>query len=363
MPAPRTFATQELFNMTAGGRAFPLPANSAAPIAVYTNVSAAKSTRVVASKRPDVETDGGVTLTTYNATPLAQFETFSSPDLRIAPSGTVAFAYLTANFRPDYAELSGDLAATPTDVEIGTEATVTDLPEIALALDGSGRPFVGYFAGQGGLRVASRSGSGWTIETVTSSLVVPDAQFALAVDASGQPYVFVTGDGNTGPNQVGPTGLTVYTRDAGGTWSSTPLDSTADDHLPRAIRAPSGTVMVLFVSSMGLGRATLRGGSWQVEAPLGGIGSGGGADFRFGFDVAAGPGDVIHVATDSGAQVFHYAYNDCVWQSDLVDSDGFNGTSGFGIELDAGGSPYIAYQKQTAIGSGVYQLWYATPQP
>jgi len=360
MPAPRTFTTQKLFNMTPGGRAFPLPTNPAAPIAVYTNTTG-KSTRVVASKRPEVQTDGGVTLTTYSATPLAQFETFSSPDLRIAPSGTVAFAYLTANFRPNYAEWSGDLAAMPTDGEIGTEQTVTDLPEIALALDGSGRPFVGYFAGQGGLRVASRSGNDWTIETVTTSVVVPDAEFALAVDASGQPYVFVTGDGATGG--PGPTGLTVWARTTGGTWSSTPLDSTADDRLPRAIRTPSGAVMVLFVSTMGIGRATLRGGSWQVEAPLGGARNIAGADLRFGFDVVAGPGDVIHVATDSGAQVFHLAYNDCVWQTDVVDSDGFNGTSGFGIELDAEGNPYVAYQKQTAIGSGVYELWYATPQP
>jgi hypothetical protein len=345
--------------MTDGvGRAFPVPRAGGQPIAVYKGVSTTGSSRIVASTSPLIEGDGGITITTYNATPLAQVDAFSPADVRFTGAGEVRLAYLSAvaGYRPRYLEWNGDLAQTPTDIAVGTDSAFTAIP--VMALDASGRAFVAYFANDSSLRLATRSGSGWTVETVMTSVIVPNTQIALAVDAGGQPFVFVTGIGAAGV--PGPVGLSVLSKGASG-WSSTPLDADSSDQAPRAARAPSGAVMVLFLSRGRIARAVLRGGSWLLEAPLGG---GGEAVDEGGFDITVGAGDVVHVAAGDGGRVVHLTYNDCVWFKEFVDADTTMPSIGFGIALDASSNPYFAYHKRAVAGASPrYEIWHAASQP
>jgi hypothetical protein len=362
MPTARTFVLQKLFNRTDGvGRAFPIPRAGAQPIAVYRGVSTAGSSRIVASTLPLIEGDGGATVTTYAATPLAQIDAFSPGDARFTSAGEVRLAYLSASatgYKPRYLEWNGDLAQTATDVVVGTDSAFTAVPVISL--DGSGRAFVAYFANDSSLRLATRAGASWTVETVKTGLIVPNSQIALAVDAGGQAFVFLTGLGLAGT--PGPVGLSVFTKGASG-WSSTPLDTSDSAHAPRAARAPSGDVMVLFVSQGRIARGVLRGGSWQLEAPLGNV-IGEAVDDAGGFDVAVAAGDVVHIAAGDGGRVAHLVYNDCVWFKEFVDPDTINGSIGFGIALDGSGNPYFAYQKRVTGGaSPTYEIWHAAPQP
>jgi hypothetical protein len=342
------------------GHAFPVPRTQ--PIAVYKGASTSGSNRIVASTLPVIEGDGGTTVTTYAATPLAQAESYSPADVRFTGAGDVRLAYLSTTatgYKLRYLEWNGDLSSTPTDVQVGTDSAFTAIPVIAL--DGSGRAFIAYFANDSSLRLATRSGTSWTVETVMTNFIVPNTQIALAVDAGGQAFVFVTGSGIAGA--PGPVGLSVFSKGASG-WSSTPLDTDGSDHAPRAARAPSGDVMVLFLQQGRIGRALLHGGAWQVEAPLGG-GIGRAADDTRGYDFAVGAGDVVHVVTADAGRVAHLAYNDCAWFMEYVDPDISAGATGFGITLDASSNPYFAYQR-TAAGTGTpatYEIWYAAPQP
>ena len=243
----------------------------------------------------------------------------------------------------------------PIDLAVGTDSAFTAVP--AIALDASGRAFIAYFANDSSLHLAARSGTGWTVETVMSAFIVPATQISLAVDAAGQPLIFLTGMGTAGA--PGPVGLSVLSKGTGG-WSSKSLDTDASDHAPRAARAPSGDVMVLFVSQGRLARAVLRGGSWQLESPLGGsVGQAVGDDFDF----VVAPGDVVHVAAGDANRVVHLAYNDCVWFKEVVDPDAIS-SFGFGIALDASSNPSFAYQKKVTGAAGpTNEIWHAAPQP
>jgi len=342
------------------GRAFPVP--RAQPIAVYKGVSSTGSNRIVASTLPVTEGDGGTTVTTYAATSLAQAESYSPADVRTTGAGDVRLTYLSSTatgYKLRYLGWNGDLASAPTDVQVGTDSAFTAIPVIAL--DGSGRAFIAFFANDSSLRLATQSGSSWNVETVMANFIVPNTQIALAVDAGGQAFVFVTGFGTTGA--PGPVGLSVFTKGASG-WTSTPLDTDSSDHAPRAARAPSGDVMVLFMHQMRFARAVLHGGSWLVEAPLGG-GIGNAADDVSGYDFAVGTGDVVHVVTGDAGRVAHLAYNDCAWFMEYVDPDLSASATGLGITLDASNNATFAYQRRAA-GTGTpatYEIWYAAPQP
>ena len=122
--------------------------------------------------------------------------------------------------------------------------------------------------------------------------------------------------------------------------------------------------MVLFLQQGRIARSLLHGGSWQVEAPLGG-GIGRAADDGYGYDFAVGAGDVVHVVTGDSGRVAHLAYNDCAWFMEYVDPDISGGATGVGIALDASNNPYFAYQRRAAgtTTPATYEIWYATPSP
>jgi hypothetical protein len=364
-PTPRTYTLTKLFNMTTGeGRAFPIPRGSVVPMAVYKGMSTSGANRIVASTMPLIEGDGGITSTTYNATPIAQAETFSPADVRFTGSSAVRMTYLASSvtgYKVRYLEWSGDLAQTPTDAVVGTDTSFTSATALpVIALDAADRAFVAYYANDSSLRLATHSGTGWTVETVVSNVFAANTEFALAVDAGGQPYLFMTGMGTFGDGGVGSDGLSVLTKGTNG-WSSTSLHSDASDHFPRGARTASGEVEVLFTSQGAIARAVLRAGSWQVDAPLGPPGAG--IDSASGFEIAIGAGDVVHVAARNSTHVVHLAYNDCEWFRETVDSESAL-QSGFGIALDAAGNAHVAYQKNATGPTGqTHEIWYATPQP
>jgi hypothetical protein len=365
LPPSRTYTRQKLFNITTGeGRAFPIPRGTPVPMAVYKGISTTNANRIVASTMPLIEADGGITTTTYNATPIAQVETFSPADLRFTGAGTPRLTYLASTatgYKIRYVEWTGDIAQPPTDGVVGTDSSFTSATSVpAIALDGSDRAFVAYYANDSSLRVASRSGTTWTVETVASNVFAASSEFALAVDAGGQPYLFLTGMGSFGDGGIAAGALTVFTKGASG-WASKTLHTDSADRAPRAARSPSGEVQVLFAATDGLARAVLRGGAWQVDAPLGSPAVG--FDATSTIDVAIGPGDIVHVVAGDRSQVIHFAYNDCQWLREVVDP-GTAATSGYGIALDAAGNAHIAYQKSATATTGpTHEIWYATPEP
>jgi hypothetical protein len=361
-PKTRTYKTLRLFDFATGdGRAFPVARAGGGAMAVYKGQSAAGMAAIVASTAPAGGADGGGAA--YNAKVLSMVEAASPPDLRLTGGGAVRLAYLGSGvtYGVRYLEWAGDPSQAATDVAVGTDSASAGAP--VLALDGADRAFVAYFDLGGNLRLAARAGSDWTVETVASGGMPQYTQVALAVDASGAPHVITTGTGSTDSGALGPMGVWAATRDSGGTWTQALVHGDASDHSPRAVRAPSGDVTVLFASKLKASRAVLHAGAWQVDAPLGAPGAGGTVplDDIDRFDVAIASDGAVHLAAPrTGGGLSHLVYNTCGWFSETVDPSAAP-IAGPAITLDAADVPTFAYQKDATDSGGGNEVWYASP--
>lgn len=142
-------------------------------------------------------------------------------------------------------------------VELSEEPNEGINAELALALDGQGRPHISYSRKlKEELRHAAHDGSGWTLETVTGALGAD--QIALAVAADGTPHIFFHGPGLSD---------VTYAWKSGAGWQMEPVGDDDADGGVSIVLDGSGRPHVSYIYGFGrfVRHAVRDGGGWQIE--------------------------------------------------------------------------------------------------
>ena len=138
---------------------------------------------------------------------------------------------------------------------------------------------------------------------------------------------------------------------------------------PRALQAPGGDVAIFFSGGGGplaLTAAVRRDGAWQIDPLADAAGHVLLLVSGEGFDVAYGPGGLLHVAYTRLEGGLGYAVYDGRRWVDVVVNAG--NASEPAIALDPTGRPHIAFDQLVASGGpgtvlDTVEVWYASPRP
>lgn len=198
----------------------------------------------------------------------------------------------------------------------------------SLAIDSQGRPYIGYSVYDpvdptSYLKVATKAGSTWTLETVaTSKSTYPTGQLSLALDGNNRPHLSFSLDGK----------LRYAYRDAGG-WKISSVKSENAGQTSIAI-GPDNQPRISYDQAGKVKYAYLSGSTWQVEtvrdgeAPSLTIDSNGNA----------------HLAFNEGYRVNYAVRQSGSWQVDPnVDIDREAEFPQVSLALTASGEPGLVY--------------------
>jgi hypothetical protein len=261
----------------------------------------------------------------------------TATSLSLDPSGQRRIAYLAYYTRfPD---------PEPVELRLGQgdagqwQSQVIDRPsgpDIALAVDGQGRPGIAYTY-HNRLLHASPSGSVWRSDLVDSSVA---GGASLAILANGAPHISYIRDG-----------LWVATRDAAGwrteivhaysSWegqSALAIDGAGRPHI--------GCYLRLYNQPGELFYAVRSATGWQVEAVDGGAGQDVGRFVSLALDAAGRP----HLSYyDAANGALKYAWRDAAgWHVQTVDGDQETDVGQYtALVLDGAGRPIISYYDVT----------------
>jgi hypothetical protein len=252
----------------------------------------------------------------------------SAPSLAVDSSGHRHLAYAVVGSDPGIYYAS-DTAGTWVESRVSSDDGDRG-PSIAL--DSTGRPSIAYGAAAGGVRLAQLDGSTWQIEPVSAD--AGGSEVSLAIDSANAPHIAMR-LGVVPPYGAG-TGLYHASR-SGSDWTVEQLTSGEYDGSPSLAIDDADHLALAFVNGGDQAQfATNAGGSWNFSSIEG---AGSGRHLSLALTSAGAP----RVALEQNENSLAYASLVAdVWSVESISSSAENSTRP-SLSLDAADVPHVAY--------------------
>jgi len=248
------------------------------------------------------------------------------------------------------------LHATRTQSSAGRWFVSEDVSALAagttsIAVDGAGRPWVAFYATNGDLRLARRTGGAWTVDLVDGAASNAGQWCSLAISANGTPSISYY-DASVQDLK--------YARRSGASWVIQTVDATGDVGAGTSLVLDNqGDPHIAYTDNTNgnLKYARQVAGVWTRETADGSADAVGASQNSIALDHLGNP----HIAYISSAPASYVRYarkSLGVWVTEIVDGiGGFTGFFSAALDLDPQDRPHLIYYFVYNVNDT--ELWYA----